>query len=215
MARAALWWLTLPAALAAVATWTDYLPAKMGVPLACGALVSWLAATGRIDSLTGWSVVAAFIASAGGDYFLSNKRGNEGFFLVGIALYLVAHAGYLAAAWRNGGVNVVVLAVSLAVFFAYYAALLRPAIEGAALQAAVLGYLTLSCLVLAVAAGIGWPVSIKVFFVAGIALIVLSDLVISFSEFLGVHALDFLILPAYYLAHLSITAALILNPPSS
>jgi uncharacterized membrane protein YhhN len=209
--KAELWWLVIPAATAVVATSTDYLPFKMGVPLLCATIIAALALGGRVQAGTAWWVIAAFAASAIGDYFLSNKRGEESFFVIGIGLYLVAHLGYLVAAWRDGGVNVPVLALALGVFLAYYAVLLRPAISEPVLSGAVLVYLVVSCIVLGVAAGLEWRGLTKALFVTGISLIVLSDFAISMNEFLGVPTLNPLILPTYYLAHLSITASLIVR----
>jgi uncharacterized membrane protein YhhN len=154
-------------------------------------------------------VVAAFVFSAAGDYFLSNKRGREDYFVIGIGLFLIAHFGYLTTAWLNGRVHRPVLMLLVAGFGGYYAALLYPAIEGRVLAAAVLVYLLVSCLVMAVAAGLRWAPDLKVWYVLGIALIVLSDTVISFHEFLGIRTFNWLILPTYYLAHLSITFGLI------
>lgn len=202
-------WLIIPAGAAIAATMTDYLPLKMGVPLACTAILIALWLAGRVGEQAVWWVVAAFVASAAGDYFLSNKRGNESFFVIGIALYLVAHIGYIVAAWRNGGINVPVLAGSLAVFLVYYALVLRPAVGDPVLSGAVLVYLVVSCLALGVAAGLDWRGATKMLFLAGISLIVLSDFAISMNEFVGIRSLNWLILPTYYLAHLSISASLI------
>jgi len=99
-------YLLLPTILGLIATQTDYLPAKMGVPLAC-ALILFLVLRPwdkvGLQPLTDvYWVIAAFIFSAAGDYFLSNKSGQEVYFVIGIGLYLIAHIGYLGFAWRNG-----------------------------------------------------------------------------------------------------------------
>jgi len=49
----------------------------------------------------------------------------------------------------------------------------------------------------------------KAFYIFGIALIVISDIFISFNEFLKFRSLNFLILPTYYLAHISITFSIL------
>ena len=51
--------------------------------------------------------------------------------------------------------------------------------------------------------------TVLVIFTLGIGLIVASDTIISFTEFLQFRALDWLILPTYYLAHLCITCAVL------
>jgi len=202
-------WLVLPALVAAGALWTGALPLKMGVPLLCVVLLSALTFAGRIRHLDVVWVVAAFVFSAAGDYFLSNKRGREEYFVIGIGLFLIAHFGYLTTAWLNGKVHRAVLTLLVVGFGAYYVVLLYPAIEGSVLAAAVLVYLLVSCLVMAVAAGLRWAPALKIWYVLGIALIVFSDTVISFHEFLGIRTFNWLILPTYYLAHLCITFGLI------
>lgn len=207
--RVEYWWLIVPAAAAVAATITDYLPFKMGVPILCALILSLAFMRHSVSAIDIWWVVGAFAASAAGDYFLSNKRGNGSYFVIGIGLYLLAHVGYLVAAWRNGGVNIPTLAVLLAVLVTYYIVLLNPAIGDPILSIAVLVYLLISCLALAVAAGLSWERAVKLFYVIGIALIVLSDLAISFNEFLDFKTFNVIILPTYYLAHLAITFSLL------
>jgi uncharacterized membrane protein YhhN len=202
-------WLVLPALVAVGALWTGALPLKLGVPLVCAVLLGALFVAGKIRHRDVVWVMAAFAFSAAGDYFLSNRRGREEYFVIGIGLFLIAHFGYLTTAWLNGRVHRPVLGLLLMVFGGYYAVQLYPAIEGRVLAAAVLVYLLVSCLVMAVAAGLRWAPALKVWYVLGIALIVLSDTVISFHEFLGIRTFNWLILPTYYLAHLAITLGLI------
>lgn len=202
--------LIIPAGFAVAATLTDYLPFKMAVPLVCAAILLIGLLTGRVQNRgmdVAW-VVGAFAFSAAGDYFLSNKSGNEIYFVVGIGLYFVAHIGYLVAAWKNGRVHLPVLGVLLGGFLIYYFALLNPAIPDVVLSVAVLLYLAISCLALAVAAGMNASPLLKTTYVIGIALIVLSDTIISFNEFLGYGGLNALILPTYYAAHLLVSTGL-------
>jgi uncharacterized membrane protein YhhN len=206
----AVWYLLIPATLGVIATLTDYLPAKMGVPLAY-ALILFLALRPQ-RSRSGadvYFVIAAFLFSAAGDYFLSNKSGQELYFVIGIGLYLLAHLGYLGFAWRNGRLHWLVLGALLLIFLPYYFLLLNPAIPDPLLSVSVLAYLLISCLALAVAAGLRLAQPVKGSYVLGVALIVLSDTVISFNEFLRYRELNWLILPTYYLAHLSISYALL------
>jgi uncharacterized membrane protein YhhN len=206
----AIWYLLIPATLGIIATLTDYLPAKMGVPLAC-ALILFLALRPHRGQAGAdvYFVIAAFLFSAAGDYFLSNKGGQELYFVIGIGLYLLAHLGYLGFAWRNGRLHWPVLGLLLLIFLPYFALLLYPAIPDPVLAFSVLAYLLISCLALAVAAGLRLPQPVKGFYVLGVALIVLSDTIISFTEFLQYRELNWLILPTYYLAHLSISYALL------
>jgi len=208
--RRTIWILLIPAILGIIATTTDYLPAKMGVPLACALILLFTLRPrwGRAGADV-YAVIAAFLFSAAGDYFLSNKGGQELYFVIGIGLYLLAHLGYLGFAWRNGRLHRLVLGLLLLVFLPYYFLLLSPAIADPILSLSVLAYLLVSCLVLAVASGLRLPQPIKGIYILGIALIVLSDTVISSTEFLQYREFNWLILPTYYLAHLSISYALL------
>ncbi len=203
------WLLVFPALLGVVATSTDYLPAKMGVPLACAVILLWTLRHVLARRRDVFFVVAALVFSAIGDYFLSNKGGSESYFIIGIGLYFVAHLGYLGFAWRNGRLHRLALGILLLGFVPYYLILLNPSISDPVLSGAVLLYLLISCLVLAVAFGLRLPPTPKWLYVAGIALIVFSDTAISFNEFLDYRGLNWLILPTYYLAHLCVSYALL------
>lgn len=206
-----IWFLIIPAITAILANQTDFLPFKMGVPLLCSLILLLLFRSALTQQRDIWFIVAAFVFSAIGDYFLSNKSGNELFFVVGIGFYFVAHLGYLGFAWRNGRLHTLTLALLLLIFLPYYFLLLNPAISDTILTTAVFLYLLISCLALAVAAGNTLPPAARWAFISGIALIVLSDTIISFNEFLGYRNLNGLILPTYYLAHLAVSTAVILR----
>ena len=156
-------------------------------------------------------MIAAFIMSMVGDYFLSNRRGHSHYFELGIAAFFVAHLGYLRYSLLNGGLHQLTLAILLTLFVPYFGLALSPAIRGKLLWPAVLMYLLISCVGLAAAAGLKQPVQVKGLYVAGIGLVVLSDTIISFREFLKFRELDALILPTYYLALLTITASILLR----
>ena len=49
---------------------------------------------------------------------------------------------------------------------------------------------------------------VKWSYVFGIIMILFSDTIISFKEFMDYHTFDFLITPTYYLAHICITFSL-------
>jgi uncharacterized membrane protein YhhN len=130
-----------------------------------------------------WFVIAAFLFSIAGDWFLSNKGDSFMMFSAGIGLYLFAHVGYLWFALRNGRMH--------------------------KLFTVVLLYLLISCFSLGAAFGIKLAPVVKWSFFAGVTLVLLSDTIIALSEFTSYGALNFLILPTYYAAHMSITFALI------
>jgi uncharacterized membrane protein YhhN len=195
----------LPLGLAIAALGTGDLRAKLGVAVSCALILLWaLRGAPKCRRDAGW-VVAALCLSAAGDWFLSNKGHREAYFLAGIALFFGAHLGYLAFACRQGRLDRRVLGALLCVYLSYYALCLRPAIGRPALALAVLLYLLISCVVFAAASGMRTQPRLKWPYVTGIGLIVLSDTLISFNEFLGWGQWNWLILPTYYLAQLCVS----------
>lgn len=215
-AQAARLLLILPFLLGILASTRGPMAAKLGVPLSCAFLLPlvWGRDALRRPDLLGLAAALGF--SAVGDWFLSNRHGRESFFLAGIGFFFCAHLGYLACALAHGRIHRTTLAATGLLFVPYYLLLLLPRLTSPALAAAVLAYLLISCVALAGAAGMRVSGSIPWGYLSGIALIVFSDTVISFKEFLRYHALDPLILPTYYLAHLAVTwTAVALPAPGS
>lgn len=199
----------IPAGLAVVAVITDYLPFKMGVPLACAVLLLMYFRDRMSQHRDVMFVIGAFVFSAIGDYFLSNKRGNEMYFVMGIAMFFIAHIGYLGFALRHGRLHRVAILVLLAGYLPYYLVMLRPTIDDATLSISVLLYLLISCATLAAALGLRLPPAGKWLYVFGVVMILVSDTFISFNEFLQFRAFNDLILPTYYLAHLTVTMSVL------
>ena len=139
-----------------------------------------------------WLIILAFIFSIGGDWCLSNRNGDEPMFITGILLFFIAHAGYLAFSLLNGQIHRRLIFILLAAYLSFFILKLYPSIHGAA-------------------AGINGSQWVRWFYLSGIFLILFSDTIIAFREFLTIHTVDFLILPTYYLAQISITTALILK----
>lgn len=158
-----------------------------------------------------WMIIGAFAFSIAGDWFLSNMKGDSGMFVTGIALYFIAHVGYLLFALFNGKVNKLFTGILLAGFLVFYFLTLFPAIDGGVMKIAVLIYLLISCLSLGAAIGLKTNVVVKWSYSFGIALILFSDTIISFKEFVDYNHLNYLILPTYYLAHISITFSILKN----
>ena len=156
-----------------------------------------------------WMIIGAFLFSIAGDWFMSNKLGDNMMFSKGIALFFLAHLGYRGFALRNGKIkwrfNLLILMCYLLFFFLW----LYPSIEDKILLYAALVYLLISCLTFGTSAGIKGDNTFRRAYIFGIFLIVFSDTIIALSEFLGYGTLDFLILPTYYLAHISISFSLI------
>ena len=156
-----------------------------------------------------WFIIGAFLFSIAGDWFLSHMDGDMIMFSKGIALFFLAHIGYLMFAIMNGKINWKFTIFLLLIYLTFFFFILYPAINDKILMSATLIYLLVSCLSLGAALGIKADPFIKWTFAFGIFLILFSDTIISLTEFLGYKAFDFLILPTYYLAHISITFSLI------
>lgn len=156
-----------------------------------------------------WMIVLAFIFSIIGDWFLSNMHGNPNLFVTGILFFLLAHVGYLTYALLNGRIKYVFTGIVLVGYLVFFFVSLYPSIKIVTLMWAALIYLIISCFSFGSALGIKGNGGSKWLYVFGIFLILFSDTIIAFKEFASYHDLDYLILPTYYLAHLSITASLI------
>jgi uncharacterized membrane protein YhhN len=156
-----------------------------------------------------WFIIGAFLFSIAGDWFMSNMNGDNTMFIKGIALFFIAHLGYLLFATFNGQIKWRFTSIVLALFLLFYFLVLFPSINDNILILASLIYLLISCFSLGAAVGIESDYVVKWTYVFGIFLVLFSDTIISLTEFLGYNMLDFLILPTYYLAHISITFSVI------
>lgn len=156
-----------------------------------------------------WLIIGAFLFSIAGDWFMSNKMGDNMMFSKGIALFFLAHLGYLGFALVNGKIKWKFTLTLLVAYLLFFFLSLAPSINDNILLYAALIYLLISCLTFGASVGIkGGPV-FKWAYIFGIFLIVFSDTIIALTEFLDYDKLDFMILPTYYLAHISITFSLI------
>lgn len=156
-----------------------------------------------------WALIGAFVFSIGGDWFLSTRNGETDRFVIGIALFFVAHIGYLTYALLNGKMKRNFTVGFTFVFLVYYALVLYPAIDEMVLNIAVLVYLLISCLSFGIAVGFEGDELAKRAYIFGIFLVLFSDTIISIKEFVGVAEVDWLILPTYYLAHIAVTFSMI------
>ena len=156
-----------------------------------------------------WALIGAFVFSIGGDWFLSTRNGETDRFVIGIALFFVAHIGYLTYALLNGKMKRNFTVGFTFVFLVYYALVLYPAIDEMVLNIAVLVYLLISCLSFGIAVGFEGDELARRAYIFGIFLVLFSDTIISIKEFVGVAEVDWLILPTYYLAHIAVTFSMI------
>ncbi|MBL4879818.1 MAG: lysoplasmalogenase [Oleispira sp.] len=182
---------------------------KAAVPASCILILSYLYQKSLKTKSDIWYVLGAFLFSILGDWFLSNKDNSFMMFAAGIALFLIAHIGYMAFALLNGKIHKTFTAVLLIGYLLFFVFYLYPSINDTILMVVTLLYLLISCFSMGSAAGIKLPPQVKWFYFLGVALILFSDTIIALYEFAGDRSLNFLILPTYYAAHVSITFGLI------
>jgi len=156
-----------------------------------------------------WWILGAFLFSIIGDWFLSHMNGDSLMFVKGIALFFLAHVGYLLYALFNGRIKGMFIGILLAAYLVFFFLVLYPTFTDVALMIASLVYLLISCFSLGAAMGMERNSTEKWSYVFGIVLIIFSDTIIAFKEFVDYHTFDFLITPTYYLAHIFITFSLI------
>lgn len=203
--------LTIPVVFAILALrYHDFL-FKAGVAGA-GIVLLMVLCWGRLkETKDVWMIILALLFSIGGDWFLSNRRGDISMFVAGIGLFFVAHIGYLTYALMNGQLNKTFTFILLAAYLLFFFLKLYPSIEDRVLLFAALVYTLISCFSLGAAAGINGNTIRKWVYFFGILMVLLSDTIIAFSEFTEYGDFGFLILPTYYLAQISVTLSLMMK----
>ena len=182
---------------------------KAGVPLSCVLIILAVCHIRLSELKSVWFVVAAFIFSAAGDWFLSFKGDDLTRFAAGIGMYFFAHIGYLGFALVNGKLKIVFTTVVLTGYLLFFYFMLYPVIDSSVLLFAVLIYLVISCVSLGAAGGTKFNPAAKWTYFIGISLILISDTIISLYEFADFRELNILILPTYYAAQILITFAVL------
>jgi len=181
---------------------------KYAVALSCGFILFLVYGSNIKKDI--WLIIAAFLLSVVGDWFLANRKGMNIRFIYGIVFYFIAHLGFLWFSMKNGKIIKRILFSILTVYLSFYMLMIYPNIDNKPLTIAVLCYLLISCISFAAATGLRLPPFSKWLYFAGIASILFSDTLIAFKEFVGFKDLSFLIMPTYFLSHLLITFALLL-----
>ncbi|WP_162304565.1 lysoplasmalogenase family protein [Maribellus luteus] len=182
---------------------------KAGVTISCLGLIAFSYWNKLKSSRNVLFVIAAFVFSIIGDWFLSHKGDSFIMFSAGIGFYFLAHAGYMVYALVNGRLKIGLAVFLLIAYLLLFAFVLYPAINDTLLLVVVFVYLLISCFAVAAAAGTRLPAFSKWAYFSGIVLILFSDTIIAFMEFTTYQDLNFLILPTYYAAHIVITFSLL------
>lgn len=147
-------------------------------------------------------ILAAFLFSIIGDYFLTFKEKHQSYYVIGISIFFLAHVSYLAFMLVNGSLSLIILVCLVTVFFLYFILRLYPTIKDRKLLVSVLLYLAISCVTYAASFGLDINLPSKILIIAAISLIVISDITIAETDFVKNRKTGVFILPTYYLAHL-------------
>ena len=178
---------------------------RAGVSASC-AIIVWFMIKAFNDK-SKWYLIAAFLVSICGDWFLSHTGDIPVRFIYGVCLFFLAHVGFIVFCLNNGRMNWYVLSVMLTGFLIFFFVALFPALSQPTLFIAILAYLLVSCFSFAVATGLRLTPATRLCFSFGIALLVFSDTLIALKNFVGHKEVGFLILPTYFASHIVMTLA--------
>ena len=159
-------------------------------------------------------IPAAFACSIVGDYLLhlAHEKGAL-FFIAGVIAYFIAHLSYIGFTLRKGKVNWWMLGFLCAIFAAYFVFLLIPGIASMGIRIAVLFYILVSVFSVSAASATPFGPTMdrtgKILTLCGICSLVVSDILLSLHDFVGISTGYILMLPLFYLSQVLVTCALI------
>lgn len=190
-----------------------YLP-RMFTTLSClMAVMAWgTAHCRRRDTLT---CSMAVVFSLAGDAVLAHIGGTDNGFLVGVALFFIAHLFYTSFFLMHGKIQPWVLLFSGGAVLTYVLGWLLPAIPFVSIRSAITAYALVSVLSFSAACGMyklgGWGQALCIL---GISCLLFSDILIAQRKFLGSDAGYCLMLPTYFLSHIIISFAFVMYMPT-
>ncbi len=197
--------------ISVIAVKTNKLIFKIGVTFLCSLMTLWLYFIQNVHAYV-FFIIAAFLSSMVGDYFLSNKGRNKNNYTYGIAGYFAAHAGYLAFAAIYGGFDFIAVAALImltAGYTIYFILRVKKEISNSILLAAVFFYTIISCICMSLSLNTDFLRATKGFYALGIMMILISDTLIAESDFCSNRRFSRFILPTYYFAQISITVSIL------
>lgn len=206
--------LIFPVAFAAHVLKTDRYVCKPLVTLSCILLCIGAQMTTDRPAQGLPFLIGAFALSIVGDWFLSHKERRSSHYLFGILAFFSAHAlylGYALARPFSTATALVLLLVLAAALLVYFLRRISPNVKDSAMKTALFGYVLISCVTFSFSAASTMPLLAHLPFAAGIGLILYSDICIGETDFAGNARMKGQILPTYYLAHMLITASVILG----
>ncbi len=134
-----------------------------------------------------WPLILALLAAACGDYFLANHAGRQSWYLAGITAFALTHILFAIQTYHHGCMHWNTIMITFACTFVMIMAWpWLPALAKVPLPLKIGGvlYLLISCLDLGFAAG-RRPMDVAaVLGLAGVALLVVSDLMLVAWQFL-------------------------------
>ncbi len=162
------------------------------------------------SSLKGWALLTGLILSIAGDFLLSYRKNRQTWYAGGIGCFFGAHIMFLMFSLFHGihlpGALIFFTLITI-VCLVYFMLSLRPALSSVGFSALVLLYILVSAASFAFAISLQGSWIIRISFTLAIGLILISDILISQTDFLNNKKHAQLIIPTYLAAHLLITIA--------
>ena len=161
-------------------------------------------------SWSNWPLALALLAAAGGDFLLANHAGRQSWYLAGITAFALTHILLAMQAYHHGCIQWNAMMITFACAFA--AIMVWPWLPALArvplpLQIGGTLYLLISCLDLGFAAGRRPLDAAATLGLAGVSLLVLSDVMLVAWQFLRCGWTRHLCIPLYALSLLVLAAS--------
>ena len=208
--------IAVPVVLMALALAVDNVVLSESVAFTCAAICLLVVLTTPNASRYLTFVMAAFLLSIVGDLFMIS-RASELNFILGIAVFFLAHVCFLVYAFTKTKLAWPVAAVITIPFLVFYVVglLPSPGLAGqTVLSSAALVYLLVSCVSCSVAVSgvVRAPrLPARWVFAGGIASLMISDTFIAMGDFMKIASVWPFMMPLYYLAHILITLSVTLE----
>lgn len=153
----------------------------------------------------------ALVISVAGDWCMNHKSGKPAMYIIAIALFLMAHVGFIiyAVPRFDGSLRIYACAALLAGALIWYmVSRAMPKITLTPMKIAVAAYAAVSLISLIAAAGLNGTNALEtLLYSVGIAMIVASDMMICENDFVGNRSCGEYIMPLYYMCHIFVAAS--------
>ncbi|MDO5554615.1 MAG: lysoplasmalogenase family protein [Planctomycetia bacterium] len=161
-------------------------------------------------------VMIGFVFSILGDLFMNLSGENRFLFLCALGAFLTMHVFFILAFLSNGRFrwgSIITCIALLAFYLPYYFFVVARSPEVTSLMAGLpfLAYLVASVVSVSASVGLRFPFWIRIVAITGMAMVLLSDTLISQRIFAKSDAFGYLIIPTYVLMHFLLTASIVLD----